>query len=339
MQLGMIGLGRMGANLVRRLTRDGHECVVFDVNADAVKSLEGDHIAGATALEDFVAQLDKPRAAWMMVPAAFVSDTVEKLAAIMEPGDIIIDGGNSYYRDDIARAQMLEPRGIHYVDVGTSGGVFGLERGFCMMIGGEDDVVAHLDPIFRTLAPGLGEAPRTEGRTGEPAPEELGYLHCGEHGAGHFVKMVHNGIEYGIMAAYAEGLAILNDADVGTRKQEFDAETAPLQDPEFYHYDIDTTAVSEVWRRGSVISSWLLDLTAIALYKSPSLHDFTGRVSDSGEGRWTVQASVEEGVPTPVLSAALFSRFASQGNAEFANRVQSAMRKEFGGHLEKQAEA
>jgi|SRR5690242_16499852 6-phosphogluconate dehydrogenase len=337
MQLGMIGLGRMGANLVRRMTRDGHECVVYDVNADAVKSLEGDRITGATKLEEFIEKLTKPRAAWMMVPAAFVGETVQQLASLMEPGDILIDGGNSYYRDDIARAKELEPRGIHYVDVGTSGGVFGLDRGFCMMIGGEDDVVAHLDPIFRALAPGLGEAPRTEGRTGEPTPEELGYLHCGPHGAGHFVKMVHNGIEYGIMAAYAEGLAILNDADVGSRKQVFDAETAPLQDPEFYHYDIDTAAVAEVWRRGSVISSWLLDLTAIALHDSPTLDGFTGRVSDSGEGRWTVQAAVEEGVPVPVLSSALFARFASQGHAEFANRVQSAMRKEFGGHLEKTA--
>ncbi|HEY7134010.1 MAG TPA: decarboxylating 6-phosphogluconate dehydrogenase [Acidimicrobiia bacterium] len=337
MQLGMIGLGRMGANLVRRLTRDGHECVVYDVNADAVKSLEGHGITGATKLEEFVGKLSKPRAAWMMVPAAFVGETAQQLASLMEPGDILIDGGNSYYRDDIARAKELEPQGIHYVDVGTSGGVFGLDRGFCMMIGGEDDVVAHLDPIFRALAPGLGEAPRTEGRTGDAAPEELGYLHCGPHGAGHFVKMVHNGIEYGIMAAYAEGLAILNDADVGSRKQEFDAETAPLQDPEFYHYDIDTAAVAEVWRRGSVISSWLLDLTAIALHASPTLDGFTGRVSDSGEGRWTVQAAVEEGIPVPVLSSALFARFASQGHAEFANRVQSAMRKEFGGHLEKSA--
>jgi 6-phosphogluconate dehydrogenase len=339
MQLGMIGLGRMGANLVRRLTRDGHRCVVYDVNADAVKSLDGDGVTGTTALEDFVANLEKPRAAWMMVPAAFVSETVEKLAALMEPGDIIIDGGNSYYRDDIARAKSLEPRGIHYVDVGTSGGVFGLERGFCLMIGGEDGVVAHLDPVFRTIAPGIDGAPRTEGRTGEPVPEEMGYLHCGQHGAGHFVKMVHNGVEYGIMAAYAEGLAILNDADIGTRKQELDAETAPLQDPEFYRYDIDTTAVAEVWRRGSVIGSWLLDLTASALFKSPELDGFTGRVSDSGEGRWTVQAAVEEGVPAQVLAAALFSRFASRGNAEFANRVQSAMRKEFGGHLEKAAGA
>jgi 6-phosphogluconate dehydrogenase len=337
MQLGMIGLGRMGANLVRRMTRDDHECVVYDVNADAVQSLEGDRVTGTTKLEDFIDKLAKPRAAWMMVPAAFVGETVQQLASLMEPGDILIDGGNSYYRDDIARAKELEPRGIHYVDVGTSGGVFGLDRGFCMMIGGEDDVVAHLDPIFRALAPGLGEAPRTEGRTGEPTPEELGYLHCGPHGAGHFVKMVHNGIEYGIMAAYAEGLAILNDADVGSRKQVFDAETAPLQDPEFYHYDIDTAAVAEVWRRGSVISSWLLDLTAIALHDSPTLDGFTGRVSDSGEGRWTVQAAVEEGVPVPVLSSALFARFASQGHAEFANRVQSAMRKEFGGHLEKTA--
>ena len=335
MQLGMIGLGRMGSNLVRRLMLDGHECVVYDLNPATVQALQGEGAAGASSLDDFVERLSPPRVAWMMVPAAFVGDMVEKVTALLHPGDILIDGGNSYYRDDIKRAKELGPKGIHYVDVGTSGGVFGLERGFCMMIGGDDETVAHLDPIFRTLAPGVDSAPRTPGRDGIPAPEEYGYLHCGEHGAGHFVKMVHNGIEYGIMAAYAEGLAILHDADVGTRKQAFDAETAPLQDPEYYHYDIDTTAVAEVWRRGSVVGSWLLDLTASALYKSPTLEGFTGRVSDSGEGRWTIQAAIEEGVPAQVLAAALYARFASQGHAEFANRVQSALRKEFGGHLEK----
>ena len=338
MQLGMIGLGRMGANLVRRLMRDGHECVVYDVDAGAVKALQGDGATGATALEDFASKLTQPRAAWMMVPAAFVAETVDSLVKLFDRDDVIIDGGNSYYRDDIDRAEVLAPTGIHYVDVGTSGGVFGLDRGYCMMIGGEDEVVERLDPIFRTLAPGVDVAPRTPGRTGEPSTAEHGYLHCGPNGAGHFVKMIHNGIEYGIMAAYAEGLAILHDADVGTRKQEFDAETAPLQDPQYYHFDVDTTAVAEVWRRGSVISSWLLDLTATALVESPTLDGFTGRVSDSGEGRWTVQAAIEEGIPAQVLSAALYSRFASQGNAEFANRLQSAMRKEFGGHLEKQAQ-
>ena len=338
MQLGMIGLGRMGANLVRRLMRDGHECVVYDVDAGAVKALQGEGATGATSLEDFTSKLTQPRAAWMMVPAAFVAETVDSLVKLFDRDDVIIDGGNSYYRDDIDRAEVLAPTGIHYVDVGTSGGVFGLDRGYCMMIGGEDEVVERLDPIFRTLAPGVDVAPRTPGRTGEPSTAEHGYLHCGPNGAGHFVKMIHNGIEYGIMAAYAEGLAILHDADVGTRKQEFDAETAPLQDPQYYHFDVDTTAVAEVWRRGSVISSWLLDLTATALVESPTLDGFTGRVSDSGEGRWTVQAAIEEGIPAQVLSAALYSRFASQGNAEFANRLQSAMRKEFGGHLEKQAQ-
>jgi 6-phosphogluconate dehydrogenase len=331
----MIGLGRMGANLVRRLVRDGHECVVYDLNPASVKTLAQEGASGAASLEEFVEKLTPPRAAWMMVPAAFVGDMVDKLGTLLRRGDILLDGGNSYYRDDIKRAKELAPKGIHYVDVGTSGGVFGLDRGFCMMIGGEEQTVKHLDPIFRTLAPGVDAAPRTPGREGSPAQEELGYLHCGENGAGHFVKMVHNGIEYGIMAAYAEGLAILHDADVGTRKREFDAETAPLQDPEYYHYDIDTTAVAEVWRRGSVVGSWLLDLTASALYKSPKLDEFSGRVSDSGEGRWTIQAAIEEGVPAQVLAAALYARFASQGHAEFANRVQSALRKEFGGHLEK----
>jgi 6-phosphogluconate dehydrogenase len=335
MQLGMIGLGRMGAGLVRRLMRDGHDCVVYDVNETAVKELAADGATGTSSLEDFAAKLTKPRAAWVMVPAAFTGDTVEKVAAVFEKGDIIIDGGNSYYRDDIARAKALEPTGIHYVDVGTSGGVFGLERGFCLMIGGEEKVVKHLDSIFATIAPGVDTAPRTPGRTGAPSAAENGYLHCGPNGAGHFVKMVHNGIEYGIMAAFAEGLAILNDADVGTRKVEKDAETAPLQDPEFYQYDIDIPAVAEVWRRGSVVGSWLLDLTAAALAASPELAEFGGRISDSGEGRWTLQAAIEEGVPAPALSAALFTRFESQGHGEFANKLQSAMRKEFGGHDEK----
>jgi 6-phosphogluconate dehydrogenase len=335
MQLGMIGLGRMGAGLVRRLMRDGHDCVVFDVNETTVKELEQDGATGATSLADFASKLTKPRAAWVMVPAAFTGQTVSDVAAEFEKDDIIIDGGNSYYRDDVARAKELAAKGIHYVDVGTSGGVFGLERGFCLMIGGEEKVVQHLDPIFATIAPGVDAAPRTPGLTGTPNTSENGYLHCGTNGAGHFVKMVHNGIEYGIMAAYAEGLAILNDADVGTRTQEKDAETAPLQDPEFYQYDIDIPAVSEVWRRGSVIASWLLDLTALALAESPGLEEFSGRVSDSGEGRWTVQAAVEEGVPAQVLTASLYSRFASQGHADFANKLQSAMRKQFGGHAEK----
>jgi 6-phosphogluconate dehydrogenase len=335
MQLGMIGLGRMGANLVRRLMRDGHECVVYDVSADSVKQMEGEGATGADSLKDFVDKLTKPRAAWIMVPAAFAGQTVSQLADLMEPGDIIIDGGNSYYRDDVDRAEALTPRGLHYIDIGTSGGVFGLERGFCLMIGGEDGPVQHLDPIFRTIAPGVAAAPRTPGREGEPAPEEWGYLHCGPAGAGHFVKMVHNGIEYGIMAAYAEGLAVLDRADVGQHQSDQDAETAPLQDPKYYQYDIDETAVTEVWRRGSVIASWLLDLTAHALHGDPGLKDFQGRVSDSGEGRWTVRAAVDEGVPAGVLSAALFARFSSQHNADFADRVLSAMRKEFGGHLEK----
>jgi 6-phosphogluconate dehydrogenase len=335
MQLGMIGLGRMGAGLVRRLMRDGHDCVVYDVNETAVKELERDGATGTTSLAAFASKLTKPRAAWVMVPAAFTAQTVNDVAAEFEKDDIIIDGGNSYYRDDIARAKELAAKGIHYVDVGTSGGVFGLERGFCLMIGGEEKVVQHLDPIFATIAPGVDAAPRTPGLTGAPSTAENGYLHCGPNGAGHFVKMVHNGIEYGIMAAYAEGLAILNDADVGTRKQEKDAETAPLQDPEFYQYDLDIPAVSEVWRRGSVIASWLLDLTALALAESPGLEEFSGRVSDSGEGRWTVQAAVEEGVPAEVLTAALYSRFASQGHADFADKLQSAMRKQFGGHAEK----
>jgi 6-phosphogluconate dehydrogenase len=335
MQLGMIGLGRMGANLVRRLMRDGHECVVYDVAEAPVKELVGEGATGASSIEEFVAKLTTPRAAWIMVPAAFVDDTIAQLEPHLEAGDIVIDGGNSYYRDDIERAARLAPNGIHYVDVGTSGGVFGLERGFCLMIGGEDDVVGHLDPIFATIAPGVDAAPRTPGRTGSPSTDEHGYLHCGPNGAGHFVKMVHNGIEYGIMAAYAEGLNILHNADVGKAERQADAETAPLRDARYYQYDIDIPAVAEVWRRGSVIASWLLDLTAHSLSKSPDLADFAGRVSDSGEGRWTIHAAVDEGVPADVLSAALYARFTSRDGADFADRLLSAMRKEFGGHDEK----
>ena len=337
MHLGMVGLGRMGANLVRRLMRDGHECVVYDLNADAVSELAGEGATGSGSLEEFVSKLDKPRAAWVMVPAGYTGETVEKLADLMDEGDIIIDGGNSYYRDDIDRAEALKPKGVHYVDVGTSGGVFGLDRGFCLMIGGEDDVVQHLDPVFRTIAPGVGGAARTPEKTGEPSPAENGYLHCGPHGAGHFVKMVHNGIEYAVMAAYAEGLNILKHADVGLHMEDIDAETTPLREPKYYQYEIDTADVAEVWRRGSVIASWLLDLTAHALSVNPKLDDFSGHVSDSGEGRWTVLAAVDVGAPADVLSTALFNRFASRGEAEFANRLLSAMRKEFGGHAEKPA--
>jgi 6-phosphogluconate dehydrogenase len=335
MQLGMIGLGRMGANLVRRLMRDGHRCVVYDVNAAAVKELAGEGATGADSLADFVAQLEKPRAMWIMVPAAVVQPTLEELGPLLEADDIVIDGGNSYYRDDITRAARLRESGIHYVDVGTSGGVWGLDRGFCLMIGGEDDVVAHLDPIFATIAPGVDAAARTPGRTGEPTTAENGYLHCGKNGAGHFVKMVHNGIEYGLMAAYAEGLNVLHKANAGLTQRTQDAETAPLRDPEYYQYDLDIPAVAEVWRRGSVIASWLLDLTADALEQSPDLAGFEGRVSDSGEGRWTLLAAIDEGVPVPVLSTALFERFESQGGAEFADKLLSAMRKGFGGHVEK----
>jgi 6-phosphogluconate dehydrogenase len=328
----------MGANLVRRLMRAGHTCVVYDVNPEAVKTMEGEGATGGTTLEEFVSKLDVPRAAWVMVPAAYTGDTVDQLAAIMQPGDIIIDGGNSYYRDDIHRAARLQPTGVHYVDIGTSGGVYGLERGFCLMIGGESDVVQHLDPLFKAIAPGMDAAPRTEGRTGPPAPAEQGYFHCGPHGAGHFVKMVHNGIEYGVMAAYAEGLAILRKANIGKQQpSEADAETAPLGNPEYYQYDLDTTEVAELWRRGSVISSWLLDLTAHALYQDPTLDTFAGRVSDSGEGRWTIMAAVDEAVPASVLSGALYERFASRGEGDFADKVLSAMRKEFGGHAEKPA--
>jgi 6-phosphogluconate dehydrogenase len=336
MQLGMIGLGRMGANLVRRLMRDGHECVVFDVNPDAVKTLEAEGATGASSLEDLAAKLTAPRAAWIMVPAAITRRTVDQLAPHFADGDTIIDGGNSYYRDDIERAGRLKDSGIHYLDVGTSGGVFGLERGFCLMIGGDDDAVHRLEPLFASIAPGAGQAERTPGRTGDPSPAEQGYLHCGPSGAGHFVKMVHNGIEYGMMAAYAEGLNVLHHANIGnTDAGQGDAETTPLRDPDVYRYDIDTAEVAEVWRRGSVVASWLLDLTASALAASPDLGDFAGRVSDSGEGRWTILAAVEEGVPAPVLSAALYDRFSSRGEGDFGHQLLSAMRSQFGGHAEK----
>jgi 6-phosphogluconate dehydrogenase len=335
MQLGMIGLGRMGASMVLRLMRAGHDCVVYDVNPDTVKQLADKGATGATDLDGFVAKLDVPRNIWIMVPAAFVDSTVSDLAKRLDKGDTIVDGGNSYYRDDIRRADELAGTGIHYVDVGTSGGVFGLDRGYCLMIGGDDEAVARLDPVFAALAPGVDAAPRTVGREGEPTQAEHGYLHCGPTGAGHFVKMVHNGIEYGIMAAYAEGLAILERADIGLRNREKDAETAPLQHPEFYKYELDISSIAELWRRGSVIGSWLLDLTAKAMVESPGLEEFSGRVSDSGEGRWTAQAAVEVGVPAHVLTSSLFERFASQGDADFANKLQSAMRKQFGGHLEK----
>ena len=334
MQLGMIGLGRMGANLTRRLTAGSHECVVYDVDPDAVTALAKEGAVGVSSIDDLVAKLSAPRAVWVMVPAALTGGVIDELAGALDAGDVVIDGGNSYYRDDIDRARRLGESGIRYVDVGTSGGVFGLQRGFCLMIGGEEDSVGFLDPIFSTLAPGIDSAPRTQGRTGEPSPAEHGYLHCGPPGAGHFVKMVHNGIEYGIMAAYAEGLAILRKANVGKLDHEADSETTPLRDPDYYRYDIDTSEVAEVWRRGSVVSSWLLDLTAGALLEDPDLAGFTGRVSDSGEGRWTVEAAVQEGVPAHVLTAALFERFSSRGEADFAGRVLSAMRKQFGGHVE-----
>jgi 6-phosphogluconate dehydrogenase len=335
----MIGLGRMGANLVRRLMRDGHECVVYDVNSDAIAELAGEGATGADSLADLVAKLEPPRAAWIMVPAGYVQSTLDELAGLMESGDAIIDGGNSYYRDDIDRSHVLSAQGIDYLDVGTSGGVFGLERGFCLMIGGPDDAVQRLDPIFRTIAPGVDAAERTPGREGEATPAENGYLHCGPSGAGHFVKMVHNGIEYGVMAAYAEGLNVIANADIGNRQAEIDAETAPLRDPQYYPYDIDVSDVAEVWRRGSVIASWLLDLTASALRESPTLEEFGGRVSDSGEGRWTIHAAIDEGVPAPVLSTALYERFSSRDEDEFANKLLSAMRKQFGGHDEKPGES
>ena len=338
MQLGMIGLGRMGANMVRRLIRNGHDCVVFDRSQQAVSELVKENAAGSASLADLVKKLEKPRAVWLMVPAAVVDQTIADLLPHLEAGDILIDGGNSYYVDDIRRANELAAKQIHYVDVGTSGGVWGLERGYCMMIGGEADVVRHLDPIFSTLAPGIGDIPRTPGRENLAGTAEQGYLHCGQNGAGHFVKMVHNGIEYGIMAAYAEGLSVLRSANVGEREGEIDAETTPLRDPEHYQYELDLKNIAEVWRRGSVIASWLLDLTASALIQDPALSKFAGRVSDSGEGRWTIKAAIDEAVPTPVLTASLYERFSSRGEADFADKLLSAMRYEFGGHLEKPAE-
>jgi 6-phosphogluconate dehydrogenase len=336
MQMGMVGLGRMGANMVRRLMRGGHECVVFDVSGDAVKSLVQEGALGASSLDDFAARLSKPRVAWMMVPAGVVERTLSDLAARFESGDVIVDGGNSYYVDDLRRAKALRAKGIHYVDSGTSGGVWGLERGFCQMIGGEPEVVKRLDPLFATLAPPSDSAPRTPGRERiKGGTAEHGYLHCGPNGAGHFVKMVHNGIEYGIMAAYAEGFNVLRHANVGKHQAVADAETTPLRDPELYQYDFNLTDIAEVWRRGSVIASWLLDLTADALLGDPELKDFAGRVSDSGEGRWTIDAAIDEGVPAHVLTAALYERFNSRGAADFADRMLSAMRYEFGGHLEK----
>jgi len=335
MQLGMIGLGRMGANLARRTMAAGHECVVYDPNAAAVSALAEFGAVGATSVADLVAKMAPPRAVWLMVPAGITGAVVDDVAAHLAAGDAIIDGGNSHYVDDIARANALAPRGIEFVDCGTSGGVFGLERGFCLMIGGPSDVIARLDPIFRALAPGLGGIDRTPGRAGDPSPEELGYLHCGPSGAGHFVKMVHNGIEYALMAAYAEGLTILHHANVGSEERSADAETAPLAHPELYQYDLDIPKVAEVWRRGSVVASWLLDLTAAALQDSPDLAEFSGRVSDSGEGRWTVTAAIDEGVAAPVIATALFDRFISQGSADYTNKMLSAMRKQFGGHDEK----
>lgn len=337
MQLGMIGLGRMGANIVRRLMRDGHECVVYDVDEAAIARLEGEGAAGARSLEEFAAKLTPPRAAWVMVPAAFAGASVEALAAHFERGDVIIDGGNSYYRDDVDRAAALAPRGVHYVDVGTSGGVFGLERGFCLMIGGEAAVVERLEPLFRTLAPGVESAPRTPGRRGPAGPAEHGYLHCGGHGAGHFVKMIHNGIEYGIMGAIAEGMAILKKADVGLREHAQDAENAPLRDPAYYQYAFDMADIAELWRRGSVVGSWLLDLTAAALQEDPDVASFSGRVSDSGEGRWTALAAIEESVPAHILTTALYERFSSRGEADYADKLLSAMRRQFGGHAEQPA--
>ena len=335
MELGMIGLGRMGSNMVRRLIKSGHRCVVYDRSPDAVKPLVNEKAAGADSLASFVKQLSSPRAIWLMVPAAVVDQSIAELLPLLARGDILIDGGNSYYVDDLRRARELAARGIHYVDVGTSGGVWGLERGYCMMIGGEPEPVQHLDPIFATLAPGRGNIPRTPGREKLGGTSEHGYLHCGPNGAGHFVKMVHNGIEYGIMAAYAEGLGILREANIGRRRHEVDAETTPLREPEHYQFDLNLADISEVWRRGSVIASWLLDLTANALVEDPNLRQFAGRVSDSGEGRWTIKAAIDEGVPVPVLTTALYERFASRGEADFQDKVLSAMRFGFGGHLEK----
>ncbi|MGH3869486.1 MAG: phosphogluconate dehydrogenase (NAD(+)-dependent, decarboxylating) [Pseudonocardiaceae bacterium] len=335
MQLGMVGLGRMGANIVRRLMRGGHDCVVYDVNEHAVRELVDDGATGASSLADLAVKLSTPRAVWIMIPTALAGQVIEQLTAHFEAGDIIIDGGNSYYRDDIDRARALAPRGIHYLDVGTSGGVWGLERGYCLMIGGDRGPIEHLDPIFRTIAPGVAGPARTPGRDGEPTTAEHGYLHCGPPGAGHFVKMVHNGIEYGLMAAYAEGFAVLRRANIGNSEALADAETAPLRNPEYYQYDFDLPQVAELWRRGTVISSWLLDLTASALHQSPHLDGFSGRVSDSGEGRWTVLAAVDEGVPANVLSAALYERFSSRREGDYGDKLLSAMRKEFGGHVER----
>lgn len=335
MQLGMIGLGRMGANMVRRLLKGGHQCVAFDMSPKAVEDLVREKAVGASSLADFVKKLEKPRAIWLMVPAAVTDKTIADLLPQLEAGDIVIDGGNSYYIDDIRRAKELAPKNIHYVDVGTSGGVWGLERGYCMMIGGENAVVKQLDPIFATLAPGAGTIPRTPGRTKVSGTAEQGYLHCGPNGAGHFVKMVHNGIEYGLMAAYAEGLGVLHAANIGKHEHEIDAETTPLRDPEHYQYDLNLADIAEVWRRGSVVASWLLDLTASALVKDPALSKFAGRVSDSGEGRWTIKAAIDEAVPAHVLTAALYERFSSRSEADFPNKLLSAMRFEFGGHHEK----
>jgi 6-phosphogluconate dehydrogenase len=337
MQLGMIGLGRMGANMVRRLIKNGHQCIVYDRSPQAIADLVKEKAVGASSLADLVKKLEKPRAVWLMVPAAVVDKSIADLLPLLEVGDILIDGGNSYYVDDIRRAKELAHKKIHYVDVGTSGGVWGLERGYCMMIGGETDVVKHLDPIFAALAPGVGDIPRTPGREKIGGTAEQGYLHCGPNGGGHFVKMVHNGIEYGVMAAYAEGLGILRDADIGKQKRAVDAETTPLRDPEYYQYGLNLRDIAEVWRRGSVIASWLLDLTASALVEDPELKQFAGRVSDSGEGRWTIKAAIDEGVPAPVLSAALYERFTSRGEADYQDKVLSAMRFGFGGHLEKKA--
>ena len=339
MQLGMVGLGRMGANMVKRLVKNGHECTVFDMSAKVVEELAKEKgVTGSASLEDFVGKLARPRAIWLMIPAGYVDDTLGKLVPHLESGDIVIDGGNSYYIDDIRRSKELAPKGIQYVDVGTSGGVWGLERGYCMMIGGPDAAVKYLDPIFKTIAPGVGDIAKTPGRETMADTAEQGYLHCGQSGGGHFVKMVHNGIEYGMMAAYAEGLGILKGANIGkVHTGEIDAETTPLRDPEHYQYDFNLPDVAEVWRRGSVIASWLLDLTASALAEDPQLAKFGGRVSDSGEGRWTVKAGIDEGVPTPVLTTALYERFSSRGQADFSNKLLSALRYEFGGHLEKPA--
>ena len=335
MQIGMVGLGRMGANMARRLLRGGHKCVVFDRSSKAIDDLVADGAKGTVHMLDLVERLERPRAVWLMVPAGVVDETISTLAPLLNEGDILIDGGNSYYIDDLRRAKELAPKGIHYVDVGTSGGVWGLERGYCMMIGGESDAVKRLDPIFETLAPGRGDIPRTPGRDKLDGTAESGYLHCGPSGAGHFVKMVHNGIEYGVMAAYAEGLGILRDANVGKQVGTIDAETTPLPHPEHYQYDLNLRDIAEVWRRGSVIASWLLDLTAISLVEDPALTKFSGRVSDSGEGRWTIKAAIDEAVPAPVLTAALYERFTSRGEADFADKLLSAMRFQFGGHLEK----